>query len=81
VLHVADDADYLYPLRLFVVAAPDARVGEALPDGLLARPVALGHRAADDRHARRILYVALVECATAHQRDAHRLEVAGRDEA
>src|SRR5205085_12395681 len=79
VLYVADDADDLYPVGL--VALAQAGVGEALAYRLLARPVALGHRAADDGHARRAAHISVVEDATAKDGDAHCLEVAGRDEA
>ena len=46
------------------------------PDRILVRPFRRGERLADDRHVRRVRSVALVEQPAAHQRNAHRREVA-----
>src|SRR5436190_22824419 len=40
---------------------------EALADRVLIRPIAAGHRVADDSHQRRSLYVVAIEAASAQQ--------------
>ena len=71
VLRVADDADDRAPV---VVAELDP-----LADRRLARPRRVGERFVHDDHARRAGAIRLRDVAAEQHRNAHRLEVVGRD--
>src|SRR5882672_5464938 len=77
VFHIADDANYSEPVFLFRLR----REGETVADGALARPVALGHCAIDERDRLRVLPITgVTEESPGDERHANRAEVVGRNE-
>jgi len=75
VLEIADDPDDRMDLAVLGGAPPDL-----LANGVLPRPVALGHRLVDDHHVGSIDIVLLREYTALHQWDPHRAEVARLDD-
>ena len=82
-LYVTDHADDLArsgPADFLLLILRDAAVErDPLADGAATRPVAPGHRRADENHERRAFAIALVEAAPLEHGNPHRREVAGRD--
>ena len=68
------------PTDRLLLRARDAAVErDAAADRVFARPVASRHGLADQDDPRRPFHVTRFEQPAAHQRDAHRLEIPGRD--
>ena len=70
VLCRASDADDIHPLAVQL---------HATADGIGPAPESSGHRFVDDRHERPAFVVGAREFAARHERDAHRLQIAGSD--
>ena len=73
--HVVDDADDAEP----DVGVEAHRPLDAMIDRVRAREVPLRHGPVDDNHALRAAVVGGGQRAAAHQRNLHRLKIAGRD--
>ncbi len=74
VLHIAYHADH----RAHAVGEEVQR--QLLADGIVMGPELFGHRLADEHRCRATGGIGVVEVAPAHQRNMHRVQIAGADE-